>query len=140
MIVDNNLSQIKLFLNNDLVKKYVGKEFELFPDIQSYCRFMFAMGIIKLEKNDKIQNYFEVLKNRKEKKQKQYDYKFGEFNKNLRMKDLIIHHFSYLDDEIEVFDCINLVIIKSEELLRNDESFNEHFFPHNYIDLENIFE
>ena len=140
MIVDNNLSQIKLFLNNDLVKKYVGKEFELFPDIQSYCRFMFAMGIIKLEKNDKIQNYFEVLKNRKEKKQKQYDYKFGEFNKNLRMKDLIIHHFSYLDDEIEVFDCINLVIIKSEELLRNDESFNEHFLPHNYIDLENIFE
>lgn len=140
MIVDNNLSQIKLFLNNDLVKKYVGKEFELFPDIQSYCRFMFAMGIIKLEKNDKIQNYFEVLKNRKEKKQKQYDYKFGEFNKNLRMKDLIIHHFSYLDDEIEVFDCINLVIIKSEELLKNDESFNEHFLPHNYIDLENIFE
>ena len=140
MIVDNNLSQIKLFLNNDLVKKYVGKEFELFPDIQDYCRFMFAIGIIKLDKNEKIQNYIEVLKNRKENKQKQYDYKFGEFNKNLRMKDLIIHHFSYLDDEIEVFDCINLVIIKSEELLRNDDSFNEHFFRNNYIDLENIFE
>ena len=140
MIIDNKLSQIKLFLDNNLVNKYVGKEVELFPDVQDYCRFMFAIGIIKLEKNDKMLKYFEVLKNRKEKKQKQYDYKFGEFNKNLRMKDLVKHHFSYLDDEIEVFDCINAVIIKAEELLKHDDSFNEHFLSNNYIDLENILE
>ena len=138
-MLDKNLSQIKLYLNHNLVDKYVAQG-ELFSTIQDYCRFMFAMGIIKLEKNSTMYDYFKNLNERKASKDKQYDYKFGEFNKNLRMKDLVNHHFSYLGDEIEVFDCINAVIIKSEELLMKDESISEHFLSNNYIDLENILE
>ena len=46
-MLDNNKNQIKLYLNHNLVDKYVVQG-ELFSRIQDYCRFMFAMGIIKL--------------------------------------------------------------------------------------------
>ena len=134
MIIDNK-EQIKLYLNNDLVIKY-SEEYNLFNNIQDYCRFMFALGVKNIDKKDNLEKYLQILNDRKSKKEKARDFHFGQFNKSLRIKELVKHHFSYLEQDIEVFDCINAIIIKSELIL--EENISEHFWTNILVDLENF--
>lgn len=136
MLKDKSLDQIKLYLDNNLIRKYV-EDGKLFKTTQDYCRFMFALGVMNVDKNDKLEKYFKILDERKinKEKEKPLNYHFGQFNKSLRIKDLAKHHFAYLGETVEVFDCINAVIIRSE-LLLTDKNFSEYFWANNYIDVE----
>lgn len=136
MLMDKKLEQIKLYLDKELIRKYVD-EGKLFNDKQDYCRFMFALGVMNIDKKDKMEKYFKILQKRKlnEETAGLFNYHFGQFNKSLRIKELANKHFAYLGETIEVFDCINAVIIKSECLI-DEKDYGKHFLPNNYVDIQ----
>ena len=96
------------------------------------------LGVMNVDKHDKMEKCFEILKRKSNKdKEKPLNYHFGQFNKKSKDKGFDQISFAYLGQEVEVFDCINLVIIKSE-LLLSEKNFSEHFWANNYIDLEKL--
>ena len=57
MLTDRKLDQITLYLDINLIRKYV-EDGKLFKTTQDYCRFMFALGVMNVDKHDKMEKCF----------------------------------------------------------------------------------